>query len=74
MSPRSPKDTRDDMPDKALHAVHDTMNEIQVPEEAASPVANDASAKKANQVQCVETTVELDRVAIYLRGPTAFSA
>lgn len=75
MSPRSPEERReDDVQDESLHAVHDAMSETPIPEEA--PVSQDGSAhtEKAKQVQSIETTVELDRVAIYLKGPTAFSA
>ncbi|WP_457092114.1 hypothetical protein [Microvirga sp. P5_D2] len=62
------------MQDEVLHAVHDAMNENQVSAEAAAPAVEAASTDKANQIQVIETTVELDRVAIYLKGPTAFSA
>jgi hypothetical protein len=75
MSPRSPDDRReDDMQDKVSHAVHDTLNEAHAPAKTAVSQEEIAHAEKAEKVQCVETTVELDRVALYLKGPTAFSA
>lgn len=75
MSPRSPKDTREgDLQDKPLHAVHDASNETQISDKDAATSNEKAAAEKAEQARCVETTVELDRVAVYLKGPTAFSA
>jgi hypothetical protein len=75
MSPRSPKDRReDDMQDKVLHAVHDALNEVHVPEKPTVPLDAGATGEAAKPAQPVETEVELDRVAIYFKGPTAFSA
>ncbi len=75
MSPRSPKDTReDDMQDKALHVVPDAISEARALKEDAALADEMPPVEDAKQVEFVETTVELDRVAIYLKGPTAFSA
>ncbi|MGO4386402.1 hypothetical protein AB4Y85_02600 [Microvirga sp. 2YAF29] len=75
MSPRSPDDTHeDDMQDKILHAVHNALDETHESQKEPASVDEEAPAEKAKQVEFIETTVELDRVAVYLKGPTAFSA
>ncbi len=75
MSPRSPNNrSKDDMRDKVSHIVHDAVNEAVAPEEAIASQDEPARADKAEKVECVVTTVELDRVALYLKGPTAFTA
>ena len=75
MSPRSPKDTREnDTQDKKLHAVPDVLSEAHASKEVPVPTDKKASADEAKKVEFVETMVELDSVAIYLKGPTAFSA
>lgn len=71
MSPRSPEDRReDDRQNKVLHVVHNPTNEAPAPKEPVAPLP----AAAASPAKPDETEVELDRVAIYFKGPTAFSA
>jgi hypothetical protein len=75
MSSRSPEDTREnDTQDKKLHAVPEVLGEAHASKETTIPTDKKASTDEAKKVEFVETTVELDRVAAYLKGPTAFSA
>lgn len=71
MTPRNPDENSEEhMQKQVLQAIHDALNL----ETAADPAPQGAPALSASQEVTPETKVELDRVEIYLKGPTAFTA
>lgn len=62
------------MQDKFLHVAHSASNEAPAPEEPAVLLDEPASTGTVKPAPSIETELEMDRVAIYLKGPTAFSA
>ncbi len=72
MCARSPEDSREeDMQNKMLHPSHDGLNK-----EARGLAAPEhrPSVLPARQDEAPDTKVELDRVELYLKGPTVFTA
>lgn len=73
MTARNPEESPDEPKrDKVLQAIDEAPNDHA--EEPAEPVRQEIPALDAPQDAVLDTKGELDRVALYLRGPTVFSA
>ncbi|SCZ08868.1 hypothetical protein [Microvirga guangxiensis] len=70
MNARNPEDSpEEDVRKKGLRIVNDEMRGPSLPQHQGAPVVPQACQDKAP-----DTKVELDRVEIYLKGPTVFTA
>jgi hypothetical protein len=70
MTPRNPDERPEEDPrDKDPQAVHD--EHAHASGEQTSPSASDLASSLE---EAPETKVEIDRLALYLKGPTAFTA
>lgn len=77
MTPRNPDESsRNDVQDEILQTLHDAMNEAPADDGAHSPAPAQAPAPstQVEGMEIINEAVELDRLAIYLKGPTAFTA
>lgn len=73
MTPRNPEESLDEtVPDKALRAIHEACNDESSAQ--GEPVRQDAPALAVRQEETRDTAIEPDRVELYLKGPTVFSA
>lgn len=73
MTPRNPEESPDETTqDKVLQVPHEARkDEVNA---QAKPVQRDEPVLVVHQEATSDTKVELDRVEIYLKGPTVFSA
>jgi hypothetical protein len=73
MTPRNPDDSYEEtVQDEILQAVHEALtNETSA---QAAPAERDTPIPAVKQEERQDTKVEPDRVEIYLKGPTVFSA
>ena len=79
MTPRQPQENADDIEHRIEQAVHEALAES-VPEKSPEEQLRTelkqgvSSLPEVREPGAVDTTVELDRFEMYLRGPTAFTA
>lgn len=73
MAPRNPKEKhQEDVQKEAPQAIDNTFNNT--PEAPVDPVQHSVPLVDPQQEEALDTRVELDRLEIYLKGPTAFTA
>ncbi|MCG7391838.1 hypothetical protein MHY87_02825 [Microvirga sp. ACRRW] len=72
MCARSPEESSEEkVQTKILQAIHDALDDTQSP---AEPQHKDVPVSQTPQEKLLDTKVELDRVELYLKGPTVFTA
>lgn len=73
MAPRNPKESLERTEqDEVLHPVHEALkDETSAP---GKPLQHDAPVLAARPEETSKADVELDRVELYLKGPTVFTA